>query len=73
MIGGDYSGITNESVVFIEFGLTMVALPAERHVHICTSNQCSDIFGSCPEGETRVFFAKLANGAELLYFFAFRD
>lgn len=38
VIGGDDSGITNENIVFIKLGFAMVALPAERHVHICTSN-----------------------------------
>jgi len=50
-----------------------VALPAQGHVHILTSDHVRVFLTGRAEGKTGVLLAELADGGELLDLFAFGD
>ena len=69
----DYGRVTHKCIVSIESGLSLMALSAEWHVHVVSTNHVLDVFVSCAKGEAGILFAKLADGWQLLDLFAFRD
>ena len=69
MIDFEKLGVSDISVRLVEIRLPLVALSAKWHVHICTSDQSGTFLRSSSEGETRILFTQLANGAKLLNLF----
>ena len=50
-----------------------MAFSAQRHVHIFSTYHSLAVLAGCPECEACVLFAELADGSQLLYFFALGD
>ena len=69
----DHWGVSLIGVILLEFSFADVTIATQRHVHVLTSDHCLAIFARRAERETRVMFAKLANGLQLLNLFAFGD
>ena len=61
-LGADDGRITLKSIVFVEFGLALMTLPTERHVHVVSTNHALDVLSSGAECEAGAFLTELADG-----------
>ena len=62
----DDRGVANVGVVGIKLALTRMALSAEGHVHILTSDHVLIVFAGRAERITGILLAELADGGEFL-------